>query len=802
MSASSPIDRHRLVERHRIVLTRPHPEHVLSVGNGDFAFTTDISGMQTFAAFHDPVAAQRVGSTAVNTATMSNWGWHEMPNPDGFVLEDAMTTYETAKGPVSYPDKHDMVGAMTGSVAEDFRAGAWLNANPQRVDLGRIGFELRPAPDAEPVTDPTLLSETSQTLDLWAGHLDSHFKYEGEQVQVQTVASPDAATVAFRIQSPLLADGRARVVLRFPYASDGFFQTDDWDAGERHTSVLSMTERGTFRVTRQLDAARYVAEVSLTNGVLLSTAEPHVFEVAEVDGALDVVLAFDRVSSEAPLPSFQEVASASAEALRRFWNSGAVLDLSASTDPRALELERRVVLSQYLTRVHSSGSLPPQETGLVTNSWQGKFHLEMHLWHAAHFAVWGRPELLERSLTWYGSILGEARATAARQGHAGARWPKQTGPDGRESPDETGSLLAWQQPHIIHMLELLWHSVDESEHPRLLATYSEVVAETAAFMASFAEERDGTFHLGAPIMPAQEFYDARATTDPTFELAYWWWGLELAQQWRERAGQARDTAWQDVEDRLAAPLLDGNRYAAVATREPLRRDDHPSLLMAYGVLPATPIIDPETMRATLVEVWRTWQWATAWGWDFPVMAMTATRLDDPGLALDALLRDEPKNRYSVVGHNPQMGSILPLYLPGNGSLLLAVALLAQHGSTVEGWDLKAEGFRPFPSGIAFDPTRVRPPLSPEDPEPVVDVLTADHSIGQWLDHPTGGSVLRGFLDGTGTSHDNLRPLAGLPLRQLVTLSQGTMPESAIDALVAAAASHPGVQAAETHQGEQ
>jgi hypothetical protein len=787
-----PIDRRSLVGRHRIELTEPHPEHVLSVGNGDFAFTADVTGMQTFTRFHDAASAMAEGRVAVNTATMSNWGWHEMPNPDGFTLDDAMTTYETARGPVSYPDKHDMMGAMTGVVADEFRAGAWLNANPQRLDLGRIGFELRRTADAEPEVDPSSLSGASQSLDLWTGVIDSSFTYQGVPVRVETVASPDAATVAFRIHSTLLTDGRARVVLRFPYASDGFFQTDDWDAADRHTSSLATDDRGAT-VIRVLDATTYEVHLNASSGELEARNHPHAFALTGVADSLELVVAFAPTESTAPLPSFADVLDASRFDWATYWSSGAAIDLSESTDPRAAELERRIVLSQYLTRVHGSGHLPPQETGLVTNSWQGKFHLEMHLWHAAHFAVWGRPELLERSLSWYLSVLDEARATAARQGYPGARWPKQTGPDGLESPSDIGSLLAWQQPHIIHMLELVWQASTPERREQLVAMYGELVAETATFMAAFAEERDGVFHLGAPIMPAQEFYDARTTTDPTFELAYWWWGLDVAQQWRIRAGEERDAGWQTVQDRLAAPLHDGDRYAAVATREPLRRDDHPSLLMALGVVPPTPLIDPTVMRATLSEVWETWEWPTAWGWDFPVLAMTAARLGEPALALDALLRGEDKNRYTAVGHNPQMRGILPLYLPGNGSLLLAVALLAQDdaaGFHVDGWWAHVEGFQPFPDGSAFDPTRVRAPLGPldEHDDTAPADLTADTSIGQWLDHPVGGAVLRGFLAQTGTSAENLTPLKTIPLRQLVALSQGAMPQSAIDALVAAAAS--------------
>lgn len=75
-----------------------------------------------------------------------------------------------------------------------------------------------------------------------------------------------------------------------------------------------------------------------------------------------------------------------------------------------------------------------------------------------------------------------------------------------------------------------------------------------------------------------------------------------------------------------------------------------------------------------------WDWNSAWGWDFPVMAMTATRLGRPDLAVDALLTDTAKNTYLATGHSPQIGSILPLYLPANGALLTAVSLM------IAGWD--------------------------------------------------------------------------------------------------------------------
>jgi hypothetical protein len=56
------------------------------------------------------------------------------------------------------------------------------------------------------------------------------------------------------------------------------------------------------------------------------------------------------------------------------------------------------------------------------------------------------------------------------------------------------------------------------------------------------------------------------------------------------------------------------------------------------------------------------------------VAMTAARLGEPERAIDALFLSSPKNTWRANGHNWQREN-LPLYLPGNGALLIAMAMM-------------------------------------------------------------------------------------------------------------------------------
>jgi hypothetical protein len=162
----------------------------------------------------------------------------------------------------------------------------------------------------------------------------------------------------------------------------------------------------------------------------------------------------------------------------------------------------------------------------------------------------------------------------------------------------------------------------------------------------------------------------------------------------------RSKQWDHILEHLSdLPINNGlyqNAENAMDTFEdPEHLRDHPTLLGAYGMLPGRRV-KPETMRHTLQEVMKSWNWESTWGWDYPMIAMTAARVGEPELVIEALLLDVQKNRYLVNVHNYQ-DERLPIYLPGNGGLLSAVAMMAA------GWDEAPEVNAPgFPQDGTWD----------------------------------------------------------------------------------------------------
>ena len=716
------IDRKALVTLHHPVLLAERPADPdaaalltaspFSVGNGEFAFTADFTGLQTL----------REDYRRFPLCTMSQWGWHSFPGGAGEESALRLQPFDTYGRQVGYASDASGQQALFNH----------LRQNPHRLHLGAFSFRFFEEGSDGLQAGLTDYHEVRQTLDLWNGSIQSKYSVFGRQVAVETLADAASDTLAVHVfLSPQWYpdENRAVVELAFPYGSPAK-EAADWGAPERHETLVLSIKEHTVTLRRVLDGTLYDLQLRF-EGALFCQTEKHRFELRPVQREFWFSCRFapvttDSLVKEAPAnasteraPDFQEARERTSRWWNYFWSRGGAMRLNESSDPRAVELERRIVLSQYLTAIQCAGSVPPAETGLTCNSWYGKFHLEMHPWHAAHFPLWGRPELLERSMAWYMGILPGARELAKSQGFAGARWPKMTDPSGRPSPSSIAVHLAWQQPHPILFAELLYQSNPTRD---TLEKYAPMVIETAEFMASYAhmDDRTGRYVLGPPLIPVQETHRPEDVLNPPFELAYFQWALRMADIWRHRLSRAvSSSVFTEVADRMAPlPMHDGvyiahERCPDTFTRPPFFHD-HPAMLGAMGFVPGE-FADPLVMRRTLERVLETWDRDSMWGWDFPMMAMTCVRLGLPSLAVDVLMMDAGKNRYLPNGHNPQSDrGDLPLYLPGNGGLLLATGMMAAGCNLVYGqcdwrpdscklpgfpdngrWTVQAEGLRPY-----------------------------------------------------------------------------------------------------------
>src|SRR5215469_12181034 len=120
---------HALVTRHDVVLTNFDAANPLSVGNGEFCFTVDATGLQTF-----PEAFEKT----TPLGTLSDWGWHTFPNPNGWDIDHFQFKEYTDLNGCKVPYADVPHNQQTAEMK-------WLRANPHRLHLGQIGFVLRHA---------------------------------------------------------------------------------------------------------------------------------------------------------------------------------------------------------------------------------------------------------------------------------------------------------------------------------------------------------------------------------------------------------------------------------------------------------------------------------------------------------------------------------------------------------------------------------------------------------------------------------------------------------------------------------
>ena len=663
-----PIDREAVVKRHRVCTTGTLLKSPAQVGNGKFAFGMDITGLQTFVPFN----------------TLSDWSWHSFPLPEGMRAEDYRpVAVETHGKKIAYelrnPDQPEL--------------SEWLTKNPHRYNLGRIGFRLLREDGTE--AREIDLGNARQEIDLWTGVVYSRFELNRKEVKVRTVCHPDKDMIGVSIESELLNDGNMSIYLDFPYPDGRYFKhyIGRYDTISGHTSTFEKLAPNSVRITRTMDDTHYYATLDWTGPATFSreSEKAHTFLLQPRHTS---TFSFTCCFSPEPVADVTEpVASIerkSAASWEKYWRSGAAVDLSGSKDPRWLELERRIVLSQYLMRANESGLFPPQESGLVNNGWFGRFHFEMIWWHGVHYGLWNRMECFDNYLNVYKDFMPKALERAKSEGRSGARWPKCTGNFNREWPGSAHAYLIWHEPHPIYFAEMQYR---QKPAPETLEKWKDVVLNTADYMADylFYDKKTKQYVLGPPVVVVSENTDPLQTINPIFELGYFRYGLRTALEWADRLGlsEKRTKKWKEVLSKMAPlPVADGvyTTYEGIPDMWTKYTYEHPALTGVYGMLPGDGV-DLPTFKHTLEKVCKEWQFNRIWGWDFPMLAMAAARTGQPALAIDMLMH--PSAGFQFDEHGLATGGPFP-YFPSNGALLTAVAMMCG------GWD-GSEGEAPgFP----------------------------------------------------------------------------------------------------------
>ena len=531
----------------------------------------------------------------------------------------------------------------------------------------------------------------------------------GNETYAISIASPDRLSIApaETKEEPL------KITSALYGAGEKWVDVTDQIAGRVQGTALSMRVQNLgidpspgkpklVRVKYIAGGMEQLAEERENSELSITSVTSNRYSITPSDSAAMLQFSAEFTFGKTRQPPIDPVAAfqAARQHWAKFWRSGGAVEFSGTADPRAAELERRIILSQYVMAVNSAGSYPAQESGLVNNGWYGRFHLEMVWWHLAHQLLWNRPHLAEQGLDIYRQILLIAKQTAKDQGYSGARWPKCIGPDGREWPHQIHALLIWQQPHPIFFAEQEYLTKPTKE---TLEKWREIVEQSAEFMASYAfQEENGRYVLGPPMYVVSENTDPKITINPTFELSYWRYGLKTAQKWRERLGLPRQPKWDEVAAKLAPlPTRDGvyEVYEGIPDMWTKFNFEHPAMTGAFGMLPGDGV-DRATMARTLHRIVETWNFERTWGWDFPMLAMCAARLGQPELAVDFLLHKSSGFQFDEVGF--ATGGPFP-YMPSNGGLLYAVAMMARGD-----WGGSSNGQTGFPTSWRVRWENLRP----------------------------------------------------------------------------------------------
>src|SRR3546814_19284122 len=119
--------RKTVVFRQNVCNTSVDSLTALTCGNGAFAFTVDVTGLQTVPDRY---------AKGVSLGTQSEWGWDRFTDTVGYRFEETLRTYDFDN------DGHEASYSVQHKEGRQREASNWFRENPHRLQLGNVGFDI------------------------------------------------------------------------------------------------------------------------------------------------------------------------------------------------------------------------------------------------------------------------------------------------------------------------------------------------------------------------------------------------------------------------------------------------------------------------------------------------------------------------------------------------------------------------------------------------------------------------------------------------------------------------------------
>lgn len=290
---SSKINRYELVSEYNIENTVIDSLIRLRVGNPQFEFRVDMTGLQSFPEYYSG-------------------------------------------------DKHP------GTVS------TWTKSNPCNFNLGKVGLQILKKDGKEiSVSD---LKEPVQKLNLWTGEIESIFSVDEIPVHLKTVCHTDYDMISVKIASGLIAEGRLRIKINFGPEDPEDVSSNHTSDNNNLTRIISDTNNITI-LNRIKDRENYFILLWRNGSVLKEVSKHVFYlEPERTDSVYSFSCQFMSDTVNGRVQNFGETLAASKKGLSKFWNSMDENDFRKYAGSKDREFKRHAILLKYFDRIACSNS--------------------------------------------------------------------------------------------------------------------------------------------------------------------------------------------------------------------------------------------------------------------------------------------------------------------------------------------------------------------------------------------------------------------------------------------------------------